>query len=185
MGFSLGGLIKKGIGALVKSTPIGGAISTAFNILKPPAPKGGAGVLGNLPSIFTGTPKPPDGPGYTYVSTPGSGDGWTQVRTGGSVSSPYLPALSPGGGVVKGGPFSDVSGGSSSTAPGRALTARGHWKKDGSWSNRRRPRMNPMNVRAARKAVTRINAAEKLFRRILRVSSPEKASRRITPKRKR
>jgi len=61
---------------------------------------------------------------------------------------------------------------------------RGHVKKDGSWSNRRRGRMNPMNVRAARRAVNRIHAAEKLFRRILSVSHPGKPHGHIAPKKR-
>lgn len=118
---------------------------------------------------------------------------------GGGGSSPNLPALpgSPGTGVVpygtgvNRGPFIGIPaafGGPQNAQQG--MTVHGHYTKGTArnpshWSNRRRPRMNPMNVRAARRAVSRIHAAEKLFRRVLTVSHPGKATGRIAPKRKR
>lgn len=162
MGFSLGGIVK-GIGSLagsvLRASPIGNVITTAAGLLHPQAPAGPT-VLGNLPTVFTGAPR---------------------------MTPPPLPALAAGaaGGVVKAGD----SGGTFVTPDGVTHAkvwrgAAGHYKKDGSWSNRRRPRMNPMNVRAARRAVSRIHSAEKLFRRILQVSHPGKAGGRIAPKRR-
>lgn len=43
-------------------------------------------------------------------------------------------------------------------------------------------RMNPMNFRALNRAVRRLDAAEKMFRKVLRVRTPEKANRSIVPK---
>lgn len=117
----------------------------------------------------------------------------TQFLGGGGGSKPNLPVLSgQQGGIAKGGfsmpniPGVVVRGPGGVPLPGyggsQAMTTHGHYKKDGQWSNRRRPRMNPMNVRAGRRAVTRIKAAEKLFHRFLAVSHPGHVGR-VKPKR--
>lgn len=68
------------------------------------------------------------------------------VIKGSGRSAPALPGIS--------GTFSDVRVGSSSTAPGRYRIGR------------KRRRMNPMNVKAVRRAARRLESAEKLFKRI-------------------
>jgi hypothetical protein len=142
--------------------------------------------------------------------TGGVGGAITGFKTGESLfggggATPALPMLpggqGPGTGVVKGssGPFANtpytggfptpgqVTGGSFFGQPGTAVVVHGHYTKGtkrnpSHWSNRRRPRMNPMNVRAGRRAITRIRAAEKLFHRFLSVSHPGHAGR-VKPKR--
>lgn len=119
---------------------------------------------------------------------------------GGGPSHPQLPTLGPGGssggGVIpygtgiNQGPFIGIPpmfGGPSSPQPGTGMVVHGHWtkgtrKNPSHWTNRRRPRMNPMNVRAGRRAITRIRAAEKLFHRFLSVSHPGHTGR-VKPKR--
>lgn len=102
--------------------------------------------------------------------------------SGGTVK-PNLPALTAGGGSTGGYnlPF-PVSGPGGIPLPGynpgtAVARVHGHYTKGtrrnpSHWSNRRRPRMNPMNVHAGRRAITRIRAAEKLFHRFLSVSHP-------------
>jgi len=46
-------------------------------------------------------------------------------------------------------------------------------------------RMNPLNGRALNRAIRRIDAAEKVFRKVLRVRNPRAAQGAITPKSKR
>jgi len=108
----------------------------------------------------------------------GSSGGKSMPTGGGTV--PTLPAL-PGTSITR-------SSGTFMTPDGQIhdktwRQGKGHITKRGVWSNRRRPRMNPMNVRAARRAVRRIHSAEKLFRQILSVAHPGKAHGRIAPKR--
>lgn len=80
-----------------------------------------------------------------------------------------LPAI--GGGVVKGGPFGDVNAGGSSTAQQYSYGTR-----------RRYRRMNPMNVRALRRAARRLDAGEKLFRKVFSIRHGGSAGK-VTPKR--
>ena len=110
----------------------------------------------------------------------------SQLLGGGSggVAHPQLPTLS-GGGPFANTPYTggiptpgQVTGGSFFGSPGTAVArVHGHYtkgtkKNPSHWSSRRRPRMNPMNVHAGRRAITRIRAAEKLFHRFLSVSHP-------------
>jgi hypothetical protein len=102
------------------------------------------------------------------------------TSAGGTVK-PQLPALTSGGpfantpytggiptpGQVTGGSF--FGGGTGVVQPHGHYT-KGTKKNPSHWSNRRRPRMNPMNVRAGRRAIHRIHAAEKLFHRFLAVA---------------
>lgn len=82
------------------------------------------------------------------------------LQAGPKYSTPGMPPLpSIGGGVVKsGGIFSDVRGGSSTTAPSGY---RRHYR-----------RMNPMNVKALRRAARRLESGEKLFRKVFSISHP-------------
>jgi len=124
--------------------------------------------------------------------------GLSGAVTGYNAGSSLFGGGNPGGGTVKpnlptltsGGPFANtpytggiptpgqVTGGSFFGSPGTAVArVHGHYtkgtkKNPSHWSNRRRPRMNPMNVHAGRRAITRIRAAEKLFHRFLSVSHP-------------
>ena len=163
-GSFLGGIVKTGANYAIRSIPgAGPIIGAGLDYLgargKAPA---GPTVLGNLPAIFTGTP-------------PVTGGG---VVKGGA---PRLDAL-PGTVVQPGGPGVHIiksQHGAVQGPPGTpgaysytGMTNRGHWKKDGQWSSRRRARMNPMNVRAGRRAIRRIHAAEKLFHRFLAVTHP-------------
>jgi hypothetical protein len=106
---------------------------------------------------------------------------------GGNVApSPALPALpqQSGGGGGFNMPFRILGPGGVPTpgfnpggGPGTSMVVHGHYtkgtkKNPSHWSNRRRPRMNPMNVHAGRRAIRRIKAAEKLFHRFLSVSHP-------------
>lgn len=95
-----------------------------------------------------------------------------------SMGAPQLPSLAPGsGGVVRSGTFSDVRSGSSTTAGGRRgwyLDSRGVWRKKGR-------RMNFANGRAISRAARRLKGAEKMFRRVLSITSPGKKGR-IRPK---
>ena len=179
MALTLGSLLSgagKILGGIVKASPIGGVISGAAEILRPKAPTGPT-VLGNLPSVITGQ-KPTGG-----------------VMPAGSTSAPSLPQLPqiPGTAIVRttgtavGGVFSDVSGGSSSTAMA-GHTGYGHYSRTGKWirttSRGKQIRsINAMNVRAAKRAVRRLEAGEKLLRKIFNVRHG-KAPAKITPKRK-
>lgn len=98
--------------------------------------------------------------------------------TGGGINMPF-PVAGPGGVLLPG------YGGATGQAPVRVKghMTKGTKKNPSHWTNRRRPRMNPMNVHAARRAVSRIRAAEKLFRRILAVSHPGHAHGTVKPKR--
>lgn len=120
----------------------------------------------------------------------------TKLLGGGGPATPALPQLPATtgrtGGIVQtqGGinlPFQVKGPGGvplPGFSPGTSVAVHGHYKKNGQWSNRRRPRMNPMNVRAGRRAANRLHAAEKLFRRFLTVSHPGKPHGRIAPKRR-
>lgn len=137
--------------------------------------------------------------GVIGLATGGIGGAISGWNNGGQLfgggSSPNLPALPGGGGGGGGGlnlPF-PVNGpggvplpgfGAPGAQPGQKV--KGHWtkgtrKNPSHWTNRRRPRLNPMNVRAARRAVSRIKAGEKLFHRFLSVSHPGHTGR-VKPK---
>lgn len=71
-------------------------------------------------------------------------------------------------------------GGAAATAATRAITRRG----EGAPRKKYR-RLNPMNFRALSRAVRRIDAAEKMFRKVLRVRNPRASQGSITPKTRR
>jgi hypothetical protein len=168
MGFSLGGIIKGALGTVAHSIPGVSQVYDAFQAVGGLV-KGDSTVGRIISTPIAGLPAP------SIIAPP------PPVR---SMPAPNLPALPAGatGGVVKSGGTFQTPDGMTHDKVWRRVT--GHYTKKGAWSNRRRPRMNPMNVRAARRAVSRIHAAEKLFRRILSVSHPGKATGHISPKRK-
>lgn len=163
MGFSLGGLLRSGVGILAHSNPLTGALfDAATTLAQRRAASGGSGPADQLllPAKVSGgtmggsAPQLPAIPGVTG-RTPTTGVQIVRSQKG------AVPSR-----------FSIVPG----------ATTHGHYKKDGSWSMRRRPRMNPANGSAIRRAARRIKAAEKLFRRVLSISHPGHAHGHIKPK---
>jgi len=182
-GKALGGVIKTTVRGAIGAVPGGGTalgIYDQYNqsrgrvgafsppgTVAPVAPVSGGGVIRGggapglggappgLPMISAGVPQPPGTSVATIPAggTPQAGTGQTQV-------------------------FQTPDG------QWHAKTwrgARGHMTKGTSrnpshWTNRRRPRMNPMNVHAARRSVRRLIAGEKLFRKIFRIMHHHKAA---------
>lgn len=167
---------------------------TTVSLRPPPTPpdvgflSGLGGIVGGIAGFATG------GIGGAIS---GFHAGESAFGGGSQGGAPALPVLAgPVGGVVGSGginmPF-HVNGPGGIPLPGfgtgQSMVVRPHGhmtkgtkKNPSHWSNRSRPRMNPMNVRAGRRAITRIRAAEKLFHRFLSVSHPGHAGH-VKPKR--
>jgi hypothetical protein len=187
MAFSLGGIIKGGLGLVggaLAAGPVGaaiGAIKTLGDVVK------GGGTLGaaiHKPILpLPGVP-----------SIIGSSGEASMPVGGGTLggSAPVLPALpslpaasSPGTAIVR---SSDVRGAVPSQYSTTAHQGQmGHYSRTGRFirTNARGKairRMNPMNVHAARRAIRRIHSGEKLLRKIFSVSHPGHGHTKVKPK---
>lgn len=177
-GFTLGGIFRTAVRAGIGLVP------------------GGSSVLGAYDAYNTSR-------GRTGAFSPSqAGGGLTgggTIKGGGAGRSGMPPALPS---IVGGAPA--APGTSIANIPGMGMTAgsgagemfqtpdgqwhaktwrgsKGHMTKGSRrspphWTNRRRPRMNPMNVHAARRSVRRLVAGEKLFRKIFRIMHHHKAA---------
>jgi hypothetical protein len=147
---SLGGIVRTGIQAFV---PGGGAVIAGYDALNSALGRTGA---------FSPPAPAPIAPAQRALPS-------------GPMTAPNLPALPSQTGIVK--IIPSQKGAVPAGQPGGFMITpgagtHGHYTKKGLWSMRRRPRMNPMNVHAGRRAIRRIHAAEKLFHRFLAVTHP-------------
>ena len=162
----LGGIVRQGVRAAVGLVPGGGTALSVYDSYNTSHDRVGA---------FS-----PDAPVSGRV-------GGGVVKGGGPPPLSALPGqvLQPGTSVVPsgGGAMEGATSGVFQTPDGQWHTktwrsgSHGHMTKGtrrnpSHWTNRRRPRMNPMNVHAGRRALRRIHSAEKLFHRFLAVSHP-------------
>lgn len=146
-GLSLKKLVKgvgKVVGGALKLTPAGRVISTAIDLYR------GASKP-QLPSFNVQRPLPMD-PVIDY-----SGGGM-------DVNVPADAAI-----PAYGNDYIYDSRGRRKGDTGR----KGHFKKDGTWTNRARPRMNPTNFRALRRASRRAHSFLRIARSAVRYFTPK------------
>lgn len=176
-GHALGGIIKTSIRGAIDVVPGGGIalgiydqyntsqgrvgafsprgtvapVSTGGGIIKSGGPRGSAPPA--LPPISGGVPQPPG----TAIATMSG----TAIAGSGSSEMFQTP---------------DGQWHTKSWRGTRGHMTKGSRRNPPHWTNRRRPRMNPMNVHAARRSVRRLVAGEKLFRKIFRIMHHHKAA---------
>jgi len=180
-GHVLGGIVKTATRAAIDVVPGGGTALSLYDQYN--TSRGRVGAF----SPAGATPAPMSGGGVIKTgggAPPGGGPGLP----------PALPSMVGGAAAPPGTAIARIPQGNVSPEAaylqGRvAARPRGHMTKGTRrnpphWTNRRRPRMNPMNVHAARRSVRRLVAGEKLFRKIFRIMHHHKAAVAVKRSRK-